>query len=70
MYNMFTQQGNEKVALLVSKARELADLAEEMPMMEQAWNWLVNELDALSEQPGFEEAADTAVREAAYDRFI
>ena len=70
MYNMFTQQGNEKVALLVAQARELADLAEEMPMMEQAWNWLVNELDALSEQKGFEEAADTAVREAAYDRFI
>ena len=70
MYNMFTQQGNEKVALLVAQARDLADTAEEMPMMEQAWNWLLNELDALSRVEGFEEAADTAVREAAYDRFI
>lgn len=70
MYNMFSEEGNAKVALLVSRARELADLAEEMPMMEQAWNWLQNELYALSQTEGFEEAYDTAVRQAAYDRFI
>ena len=70
MYNMFTQQGNEKVALLVAQARQLADVDGPVNPMEQAWNWLVNELDALSEQAGFEEASDTAVREAAYDSFI
>lgn len=70
MYNMFTQQGNEKVALLVAQARQLADVDGPVNPMEQAWNWLVNELDALSEQAGFEEAADTAVREAAYDSFV
>jgi hypothetical protein len=70
MYNMFTQQGNEKVALLVAQARQLSGVDGPVNPMEQAWNWLVNELDALSEQKGFEEAADTAVREAAYDSFI
>lgn len=70
MYNMFTQQGNEKVALLVAQARQLAGVDGPVNPMEQAWNWLQNELDALSEQKGFEEAADTAVREAAYDSFV
>ena len=70
MYNMFTQQGNEKVAALVETARNLADLDGPHNPVEQAWNWLLNELDALARDPAFEEATDTAVREAAYDRFI
>ncbi len=70
MYNMFTDAGNAKVAALVETARQYADIDGPHNPLEQAWNWLVNELDALSECEGFEEAADTAVREAAYDRFI
>ena len=68
MYNMFTQQGNDRVAALVAQARQFADVGE--GSIELVWNWLQNELDVLSEQPGFEEAADTAVREACYDRVI
>jgi len=69
-FAMFTAEGNSKVAALVSQAREYADLDGPIQPVEMAWNWLLNELDALSEQPGFEEATDTAVREACYDRFI
>ena len=67
---MFTAEGNAKVNSLVEEARQLADLDGPLQPVEMAWNWLLNELDALSEQPGFEEATDTAVREACYDRFI
>lgn len=69
-FAMFTAEGNSKVAALVSQAREYAHLDGPIQPVEMAWNWLLNELDALSEQPGFEEATDTAVREACYDRFI
>ena len=69
-YNMFTQQGNDKVAALVNTARQLADVDGPYNATEQAWNWLLNELDALARDPAFEEATDTAVREACYDRFI
>ena len=70
MYNMFTQQGNDKVAALVAQARQLADVDGPHNAVEQAWNWLLNELDALARDPAYEEATDTAVREACYDRFI
>ena len=69
-YNMFTDAGNAKVAALVETARQYAGIDGPDNAVEQAWNWLLNELDALARDPAFEEAADTAVREAAYDRFI
>ena len=69
-YEMFSEEGNLAVAALVEEARELAGLDGPINPMERAWNWLENELYALSRKPGFEEASDTAVREAAYDRFI
>lgn len=69
-YNMFTKEGDQKVAKLVKTARDLAGVDGPENAVEQAWNWLMNELYALSQKPGFEEAYDTAVREAAYDRFI
>ena len=69
-YNMFTDAGNDRVAALVETARELAGVDGPHNPVEQAWNWLLNELDALARDPAFEEATDTAVREAAYDRFI
>ena len=70
MYNMFTEEGNAKVAALVETARQYADIDGPINPTEQAWNWLQNELEALAQDPAFEEATDTAVREAAYDRFI
>ena len=69
-YNMFTDTGNAKVAKLVETARDLAGVDGPENATEQAFNWLMNELYALSQTTGFEEAYDTAVREAAYDRFI
>lgn len=69
-YNMFTKQGDAAVHKLVCEARQLADVDGPDNAVEQAWNWLLNELDALARDPAFEEATDTAVREAAYDRFI
>ena len=68
MFQMFTPEGNAKVAALVNTARQLADVDDNAT--EQAWNWLLNELDALARNSAFEEATDTAVREACYDRFI
>jgi len=70
MYNMFTEEGNTKVAALVAQAREYANVDGPHNPVELAWNWLLNELEALGEDPAFEEATDTAVREACYDRFI
>ena len=69
-YNMFTDAGNAQVHKLVQTARDLADIDGPHNPTEQAWNWLLNELDALARNPAFEEATDTAVREACYDRFI
>ena len=69
-YGMFTKQGDAAVHKLVCEARQLADVDGPDNAVEQAWNWLLNELDALARDPAFEEATDTAVREAAYDRFI
>jgi hypothetical protein len=70
MFNMFTDTGNAKVAKLVETARDLAGVDGPDNATEQAWNWLLNELDRLAEVTGYEEATDTAVREACYDRFI
>jgi len=69
-YGMFTEAGNARVAKLVETARDLAGVDGPVNATEQAWNWLLNELEALGNDPAFEEATDTAVREACYDRFI
>lgn len=69
-YAMFTKQGNAAVHKLVCEARELAGLDGPINPVEQAWNWLVNELNELAKLEGCEEAMDTAVREACYDAFI
>ena len=69
-YGMFSKEGDAKVHALVEQAREYAGVDGPINPVEQAWNWLLNELEALAHDPAFEEATDTAVREAAYDRFI
>ena len=69
-YAMFTPQGDAMVHKLVEQARELASVDGPVNPVELAWQWLLNELEVLSQVEGFGEATDTAVREAAYDRFI
>ena len=62
MYNMFTQDGNRKVAAIVSAAQALAKFEDR----ESVFNWSERELNNLSMREGYEEAMDTAVREAVY----
>ena len=69
-YGMFSKQGNAAVAKIVDTARELAGLDGPHNALEQAWNWALNELEALSRVESFKEADDTAVREAVYDAII
>jgi len=66
MYAMFTKQGNEKVAAIVSAAQALAKFED----VERVWNWTEIQLHDLSQHNGFGEATDTAVREAVYDAVV
>lgn len=66
MYNMFTQQGNEKVAAIVSAAQALAKFED----VERVWNWTEIQLHDLSQRSEYEEATDTAVRESVYDAVV
>ena len=65
-YAMFSKAGNYKVAHIVNTAKNLA-VSEPI---ERVWNWVEAELDALSIDPKFEEATDTAVRDAVYDSVV
>ena len=67
-YGMFTEEGNAAVAKIVEDARAIYDIGEYS--VEAVWNWAQNELVALTYQTRFEEATDTAVREAVYDAII
>ena len=67
-YHMFTDEGNAAVAKIVDDARQLYDIGEYG--IEAVWNWAQNELVALTYNAKFEEATDTAVREAVYDAII
>ena len=62
MYNMITQDGNRKVAAIVAAAQALAKFDDR----ESVFNWSERELNNLSMREGYEEAMDTAVREAVY----
>ena len=67
-YGMFSKQGNAAVAKIVDEAINLyvgCDYG-----LETVWNWACNELEALGELEGCEEATDTAVREAVYDAIV
>ncbi len=65
-YEMFTTQGNELVHRIVLAGQALA----KFDPMERVWEWAQHELNKLSHAPGYEEATDTAVREAVYDRLV
>jgi hypothetical protein len=59
-YEMFTAEGNYMVERIATAGQRLA--AEDG--FDAAWAWTVRELTKLSTADGFEEAMDTAVREA------
>ena len=59
-YEMFTAEGNYMVERIAAAGQRLA--AEDG--MVAAWEWTVRELEKLGAAEGFEEAMDTAVREA------
>ena len=66
MYAMFTKEGNEKVAAIVAAAQALA----KFEPIERVWDWTQIQLHDLSQRKEFEEATDTAVREAVYDAVV
>lgn len=65
-YEMFTAEGNDLVHRIVLAGQSLA----KFDPMERVWAWAQHELHKLSYAEGFEEATDTAVREAVYDRLV
>ena len=65
-FAMFTEEGNQLVARIADAARELASVDGPQNPTEQAWVWTLRELEKLSCAEGYEEATDTAVREAVY----
>ena len=68
-FGMFTVAGNCAVAEIVREARELAGVDGPVNPVQQAINYMLNELEYLGKEH-FEEADDTAVREAALAEFF
>ena len=65
-FAMFTAEGNELVARIAAAGKKLraAD------GVDSAWEFCLRKLEALSYGEGFEEATDTAVREAVYEAVV
>ena len=68
-FGMFSTAGNCAVADIVREAQQLAGVDGPVNPRLQALSWMDTELAALADNDGFEEAYDTAVREAAYAAF-
>jgi len=68
-FGMFTTAGNAAVAEIVREAQELAGVDGPVNPVQQAINYMLNELEYLGKEH-FEEADDTAVREAALAEFF
>jgi hypothetical protein len=68
-FGMFSHAGNCAVAEIVREARELAGVDGPVNPVQQAINYMLNELEYLGKEH-FEEADDTAVREAAMAEFF
>ena len=66
MYEMFTKEGNE----LVHRIVEAGVALRKFDSLERVWEWAERELIKLGHAEGFEEATDTAVREAVYEKLI
>ena len=65
-YNMFTPEGDLLVGNIVDQALAMV----ENEGVERVWDWTVSKLETIASAKGFEEAADTAVREAVYDAVV
>ena len=65
-YNMFTPEGDLLVGNIVDQALDMV----ENEGVERVWDWTVSKLEVIASARGFEEATDTAVREAVYDAVV
>lgn len=66
-FAMFTAEGNALVERIATAGRELSGVDGPQNPTELALQWAFRELDKLGAAEGYEEATDTAVREAVYD---
>jgi hypothetical protein len=69
-FEMFTDEGGALVSRIASAARDLAGVDGPQNPTELALQWAERELDKLSRAEGFEEATDTAVREAVFSHVL
>jgi hypothetical protein len=65
-YNMFTPEGDLLVGNIVEQALDMV----ENEGVERVWDWTLGKLEVIASAKGFEEATDTAVREAVYDAVV
>ena len=65
-FNMFTEQGNLLVGNIVEQALAMRD----NEGVERVWDWTLGKLEVLATAKSFEEATDTAVRDAVYDAVV
>jgi hypothetical protein len=68
-FKMFSVAGNAAVADIVQEARELAGLDGPINPVQQAIEWMFQELEHLSSEH-FKEADRTAIRDAALLQFF
>ena len=69
-FEMFTDEGGFLVSRIADAARELAGVDGPENPTELALQWAERELLKLSRAEGFEEATDTAVREAVFGHVL
>lgn len=65
-YGMFSKEGNLLVGNIVEQALQMRD----NEGVERVWDWTCSKLEVLGTAKSFEEATDTAVREAVYDAVV
>ena len=69
-FAMFTAEGNQLVARIATAGRDLAAVDGPQNPTELAVEWAFRELAKLGTAEGYEEATDTAVREAVYSFIV
>jgi hypothetical protein len=69
-FAMFTAEGNQLVARIAAAGRELAAVDGPNNPTELAVQWAFRELEKLGAAEDYEEATDTAVREAVYSFIV
>ena len=69
-FGMFTTEGDFLVSRIAKAAKDLAGVDGPENPTTLAVEWAFRELDKLSHAEGYEEATDTAVREAVYSTIV